>query len=113
VEIEVASPPIEFDVEVGTAGVDVETGTPGETVALVIVSGSPGASGAGLTGDTLTGAKDGVNTTFTTTFSFLPGSTAVYLNGLRESGYAESGSSTIVFEDPPQSGDTLVVDYFI
>lgn len=112
-EIEVSSPPIEFDIEIDTPSVDVEPGTPGETVALVIVSGSPGATGAGITGDTPSGVQDGVNTTFSTTYSFIPGSTAVYLNGLRERFYHESGSSAIVFDDPPQSADTLTIDYLV
>jgi hypothetical protein len=38
----------------------------------------------------------------------------VYLNGLREfDGYTESTPTTITFDDPPLSGDSIRVDYII
>lgn len=113
VALAVSAPPISFDIEIGAPVVDVESGDSAETVALVIVRGAAGATGAGVIGDSLTGVRDGVNTVFTTVRSFIPGSTAVYLNGLRELAYAESGSHTIVFDDAPYSGDMLTIDYFI
>lgn len=114
-EIEVSSPPIEFDIEIETPAVDITPGSPGETVALVIVSGSGSGSGGGvgITGGTLTGLRNGVNKVFTTAFNFIAGSTAVYLNGLRESHYVESASNAITFDDAPLSADSLTIDYLV
>jgi hypothetical protein len=60
--------------------------------------------------------QDGVNTAFTTAYSFRDGSTAVYLNGLREfrsDGYTESAPNTIILNDPPSSLDRLTIDYIV
>ena len=76
----------------------------------------PSGEGAQIFGETPTGAQDGVNTTFTTQYSFRPESTAVYLNGLREfrgDAYTESAPNTIVLDDPPSSLDRLTIDYIV
>jgi hypothetical protein len=62
------------------------------------------------------GAKNGINKTFTTANNYVGGTTAVYLNGLREfvgEGYTESPPNTIVFDDAPTSLDSIRVDYII
>jgi len=76
----------------------------------------PSGEGAQIFGETPTGTLNGVNATFTTQYAFRPGSTAVYLNGLREfsgEGYTESAPNTIVFDDPPLSPDRLRIDYIV
>lgn len=74
--------------------------------------GPPG-EGVQIFGEALTGAKNGTNTVFTTADNFRAGSTAVYLNGLREFHYTEAGANQITLEDPPLSGDSLRIDYVI
>lgn len=74
--------------------------------------GLPG-DGVPIVGEALTGSKNGVNTVFTTASAFRANTTAVYLNGLREFHYAETGASQITLEDPPLSGDTLRIDYVV
>jgi hypothetical protein len=66
-----------------------------------------------VVGEDLTLQVDGTNLIFTTANPFIPGTTAVWWNGLRESagvGYAEAGN-TLVFTDAPAVGDVLRVDY--
>ena len=116
---------IELDIEIpDLAEVEVETPsaevTPsgGATVLLVAVPGGRGpqglpGDGVPVVGETPTGVKDGVNTVFTTASAFRADTTAVYLNGLREFYYTETGASEITLEDAPHSSDTLRVDYVI
>jgi len=118
--------PLVFDVIVGTdvIGVDVATQpvvaveVADDVVAVVTVEGPPGphglpGTGLPIVGEPLTGIKDGVNTVFTTAHNFRAQSTAVYLNGLREFEYAETGPDEITFDDPPLAGDTIRIDYVI
>jgi hypothetical protein len=76
------------------------------------IQGLPG-DGVPVVGEQPTGTKDGVNTVFTTASVFRAGTTAVYLNGLREFYYAETGASEITLEDAPESSDSLRIDYVI
>lgn len=116
---------IELDVEIpDLAEIEVETPdaeiTPsgGATVVLVATPGPPGAAGppgAGIQifGEALTGAN-GSQTVFTTADPYQTGTTAVYLNGLREfpgDSYTETSSTSITFSDPPLSGDSIRIDY--
>lgn len=77
--------------------------------------GAPGPPGEGVQifGEALTGAKNGTNTVFTTADDFRANSTAVYLNGLREFHYTETGVNEVTFEDAPLSGDDIRTDYII
>jgi hypothetical protein len=89
-----------------------------QAVILVPVPGGrgptgPAGTGTQVFGETPGGTKDGVNTVFTTVSAFQAGSTAIYLNGLREFHYTETGASEITLEDPPHFDDTLRVDYVI
>lgn len=116
---------IELDIEIpDLARAEVEEPLPmgsppsGETVLLVAVPGEPGprgfpGTGAPIVGESLTGTKDGVNTVFTTAAPFNAGTTAVYLNGLREYHYTESGANQITMEDAPLAGDSLRIDYIV
>lgn len=90
-------------------------------VAVITVGGPPG--GQGLPGDgvpvigeVVSGVIDGTNTEFVTASEYRPGSTAVYLNGLREQrgvGYVESDSTTITMDEPPLNGDLITIDYVV
>jgi hypothetical protein len=84
-------------------------------VILVPVPGGRGPAGEGTNvfGETPSGAMDGANAVFTVASDFQAASTAVHLNGLREFHYTETGPSEITLEDPPDSTDTLRVDYVI
>jgi hypothetical protein len=123
--------PLIFEVEVASAQVEVSVPTP---VAVPIASGdsptvifavtpSPGpkgdtgASGDGtqVFGEIPSGAVDGANNVFTPAHGFQAGSTAVYVNGLREvrgQGYTES-SGTIVLSLAPSVGDQVFLDYLL
>jgi len=70
-----------------------------------------------VTGEVPTGAINGMNDFYTTFFSYKPGSTRLYLNGIRQQeglgfDYVENVAHTIVtFAIPPLGGDTILVDY--
>jgi hypothetical protein len=114
---------VPYTFNVKAAPVQPVTVTPGKpTVILVPVPGGKGdkgdtgnsGDGAQIFGETPTGVMDGVNTVFTTAATFKAGSTAVYLNGLREfDGYTETTSSSITFEDAPSADDTIRIDYIV
>jgi hypothetical protein len=71
----------------------------------------------GIFNGTVTGAINGVNTVFTTASNFTAGKTRLYLNGLRQKlgvgdDYTETAPNQITFTNPPQVGDTIIIDYF-
>jgi hypothetical protein len=82
-----------------------------------------GGGGSRVYGQPLAGFIDGVNLAFTTAIAFVPGSEAVYHNGVRqlfgggndytrtESGGPGSGYDTVVFAVAPRSGDNLQIDF--
>lgn len=74
-----------------------------------------GAPGALVSGETPSGTKNGINTTFTLAHVPATNTTSVFRNGLREQlgiGYTES-TNTIVFTTPPLTSDILLVDYLL
>jgi hypothetical protein len=113
-ELDVATP---YAVSVRAVAVNpVGIHPTGNVAILVPVPGGPGqpgppGDGAQICGETPAGAVNGVNTTFTVDSNYQAASTRVYLNGLRETFYTESGAAEITFDDPPQSGDTITIDY--
>lgn len=109
----------EFVLESTSTVVDVAPTEP--VLAVITVEGpigprGPAGEGAQVFAETPTGNLDGVNTVFTVAQPYQAGSTAVYLNGLREfrgDGYTELDSTTIEFSDPPLDTDTIRIDYLI
>lgn len=86
-----------------------------------IILSNPGGGGGGsseVINETPTGTKNGVNKTFTTFYDFKPGTTKLYLNGIRQAegvgnDYAEQVDHlTITFTNAPQSSDVLIIDYY-
>jgi hypothetical protein len=66
------------------------------------------------TNSELSGAVDGMNTTYITISPFVPGSTRLFRNGIRQNlgtDYSESGSSGIEFTTAPLPTDILIIDY--
>lgn len=64
--------------------------------------------------DVPTGTINGINTTFTTTYNFVPESVSITLNGLEQRvilHYATYGNNLIIFTESPQIGDLIQVDY--
>lgn len=69
----------------------------------------------------ITGTRDGNNRTFSTSDNFVPGSTRLYLNGLRQTqdkngleaqyDYFESAANSITFHFGINAGDLLVIEY--
>lgn len=64
----------------------------------------------------IVGARDSVNTIFTTSNNFMSGTTKVYRNGLRMTkgvgyDYVESGVNQITFAQAPDLGDLIIIDY--
>jgi hypothetical protein len=116
IELDVEIPDL-AEVEVETPDVEI-TPSGGATVVLVATLGPPGpqgppGDGVQVFGETLTGAINGTNTVYITTGDYRADSTALYLNGLREFHYTESGPSQITLEDPPLAGDSLRIDYVV
>jgi hypothetical protein len=67
-----------------------------------------------LNNSNLTGLINGINTIFLTATEFLPGSTKLYRNGVRQKlgiDYTESTTVGVVFTIAPLTGDILVIDY--
>lgn len=66
--------------------------------------------------ETPTGAQDGTNKNFTTYYSYKPGTTKLYLNGVRQRegigyDYIEAGGNLITTNISPLSIDIMIVDY--
>ena len=64
----------------------------------------------------ITGVRNGTNKMFAVSSAFLPGSTRVFVNGLRysrgaEYDYVESGNNQIIFTNAPDNGDIIIVEY--
>ena len=67
-----------------------------------------------LFGEPLIGTVDGVNTVFTTTFSYQDEKTYPYINGQQQelgSDYTESADKEITFTFAPLIGDVLFIQY--
>ena len=93
--------------EVAPINVDVEE------IGIIAVSVDGGINPATVNG-TLTGAKNGTNKVFTTSSDFVTGSTAVYINGLRQPlgvHYTETAANQITFSDAPIAWDQLSIDF--
>jgi len=120
VNIELDISPRVAEVDVDSPVVDVGTLDPAHPVGLVVARGYPGiqgppGQGVQVFGEVLTGAN-GVNLVFQTDHPYLPGSTAVFLNGLREDTgdcYIESPPNMIVFDEAPVNLDSIRIDYII
>ena len=57
--------------------------------------------------ETATGFINNINTIFTSTYRFIPGTIIVYLNGLEQTlseDYVELSTNTIQFLNPPSGG---------
>lgn len=62
------------------------------------------------------GNIDGANVTFTTHYNYKPGTTKVFLNGMRQRegvvyDYHENGTNEIEFAEAPSGADTIIIDY--
>lgn len=113
-----------FEIDSPTSGVEIEQPQGGvspstdPTVIFAVTQGpqgeqGPPGEGVQIFGEEPVGACDGVNTTFTTQHGFRPGSTAVFLNGLREPYFIATPPNTIVFDEPPSSADYIAIDYIV
>lgn len=87
-------------------------------VFVLTSGGPPGPPGPPGPSDWVTehpvGPIDAVNENFITTYDFVPGTTRVYLNGMRQnysSSYTESGTHQLDLSFAPWPGDELIVDY--
>lgn len=89
----------------GIQGVQGVVGTQGPR-------GFPG-SGVPITREIPTGAIDGTNVTFTAANAFQAGTTCLFLNGLLELYYTETGTDTVTFSEPPLPGDMVAINYVI
>lgn len=85
-------------------------------VEIMEEEGGGGDIGENVFGEVPAGAVNGANANFTTANNFVVGSTRVFLNGLRQRrggtyDYTEEGDNGVSFNDPPQTSDTILVDY--
>ena len=65
-------------------------------------------------GEVPTGAIDGVNATFVTSFAFRSNSERLFLNGVRQkriNDYTVVPPTTVVFVFAPRTNDHVLVDY--
>jgi hypothetical protein len=68
-----------------------------------------------IIGEIPTGNRDGANQRFTTQYDFAPGTTDVFVNGLREAlglTYDEEAPNTVVLASPPLPEDDIRINYF-
>lgn len=118
--------PLRFHLQVAPNSVKVRPASPRVALqpppfARVLVAAVPGRRGAQgppgegspTFGEIPTGAKNGINTVFTTAAEFRTGTTTVYLNGIREFHYVETDVDAITFTDPPLSSDDIHIDYIV
>ncbi len=71
-------------------------------------------TGGQVTNETLTGAVNGINATFTTAHNFVPGTVEVFLNGLAQkivNDFQTIGQNTIVLVNSPGSGERITANY--
>jgi hypothetical protein len=54
-----------------------------------------------LNKEQLTGAVNGANKTFNTSVAYAPGSVMLYVNGLKDRGYTETGSTEVTLDEAP------------
>ena len=62
----------------------------------------------------LSGLLNGENTIFSSSEPYVPGTTRVFLNGIRQfrgEDYLELGEGYIEFSEPPFTGDLIIMDY--
>lgn len=119
--------PLVFEVEVDSRSAAIQVDSPQVSVTpsdpvviFAVVPGpqgntGPAGDGAQVFNETPSGDIDGTNVTFATVSHFQAGTTAVYLNGLRQLSGADYEESTgaIAFSDAPQPGDLVTIDYII
>jgi hypothetical protein len=118
-ELDVA--PVAFRVRANQTPRIGVTRSTGAKVILVPVPGPKGEAGAQglpgegvpILGETPSGAINGINKVFSTASTFRADSTSLYLNGLRESHYTETGGSSVTLSDAPMVGDEIRIDYII
>lgn len=73
-----------------------------------------GGTSALVIDSSFTGVINGVNTTFTMSSNFMPNTTAVCVNGIRQkriTHFTETAPNLIVLDVAPPTGATLVFDY--
>lgn len=64
--------------------------------------------------ETPTGMVNGVNATYTSAFNFIPESVQIEINGIDQYNpehFVTSGLTTIIFNDSPETGDIIKIDY--
>lgn len=66
----------------------------------------------------IVGARNGINSAFILRYTFVPDTTRVYINGIRQTlgsgyDYDEIAPNRIQFHTPPDANDLLTVDYKI
>lgn len=82
------------------------------TTTVLQIPGPVGSGGA--LKESPAGDIDGVNTDYTTTYTYTLGTTQVFLNGLLQQDaldYQEMGSNVLRFLDAPFTGDVVLVVY--
>jgi hypothetical protein len=119
--------PVTFEVEVDSDAVAVEvqptqvvsvSPSPTENVLVLAVPGTQGPRGYPGTGARIYGEHpddpiDGANKVFTVIHEYQATTVVVFLNGLREDGFIESGPARITMTDAPLPGDIIAVDYLV
>lgn len=100
------------------AGTNISISNTGEVPGLsdVTINSTGGVATNLVDNETPTGLVNGVNTVFTTAFSFSTGTTHLYRNGLRQqlgggNDYTETAANQITFVSAPLLGDILIIDY--
>jgi hypothetical protein len=105
--------------QIPVAAVEGSGTTPGNNDDLIVSFQSSGAGGGGggpgfVTGETPSGAINGINQNYVTGSVFIVGSLVVYANGLRmRSGpdYVVTGAQNFQMVTPLTTGDNLMIDY--
>lgn len=113
----VTTTPIEIVVEDNSNEIILET----KEIVQVVEIAAMGAPGAAYTNTRIvdevpSGSINGSNATFTTAENFIPESVELTLNGIAQRkgasyDYTTTGNNTIIFNNSPDSGDTILVDY--
>jgi hypothetical protein len=100
--------------EIAPHGIHFSTAPLSDDVIIVDYLGPTAPTATAVFGETPTGAKNGVNQSYTLAHNYVSGSISLYRNSLREqlvANYTEVAPNQIHLVTPPLSSDDLTVDY--
>jgi hypothetical protein len=101
-------------INIGVSGGGVDITTMPQEITVKVGATVTTSGGSFVIGETPTGAVNGSNATFTTLQNFVPETVQVFINGVSQTSgvdYTTTGTTTIILNVSPVSGDYIRVNY--